>query len=151
MGKIKKAARQYPFRVEPSPSGGWTIWFPDLPGCSSWALDWESIGVMAHEVVEGWLESERRRKHPIPEPSAKTDNLWPRSAYHVMVGDYGPAIGVPDMAKIIGVSERRLRAIAQSRGVGRKFGNYLLFVKSDIERLRPLASGRPRTMALAAD
>lgn len=105
---------------------------------------------MAHEVVTLWLESEHERGHPVPEPSAPVDEPWPQGN-KVMAGDYGPTIGAPEMAKIIGVSERWLRAIAKSRGVGRKFGHYLLFLESDIERLRPLAPGRPRHASLAAD
>jgi hypothetical protein len=105
---------------------------------------------MAHEVAVIWLESEHRRGHPVPEPSPIVEDYWPEGTY-VMAGDFGPAIGVPAMAKIIGVSERRLRAIAKDRGVGRKFGNYLLFRESDIEQLRPLAPGRPRHAVLAAD
>jgi predicted RNase H-like HicB family nuclease len=147
---MKPKADRYPFRVQPERDGSWTIWFPDLPGCSTTALTWAEIGPMAHEVVELWLESEQERQHPVPEPSPTVEDYWPRGT-DVMAGDFGPAIGVPEMAKIIGVSERRLRAIAKSRGIGRKFGNYLLFLESDIEQLRPLAPGRPRHASLAAD
>lgn len=147
---MKPNAERYPFRVQPERDGSWTIWFPDLPGCSTTALTWEEIGPLAHEVAELWLESEQERQHPIPGPSPTVEDYWPQGT-DVMAGEYGPAIGVPAMAKIIGVSERRLRAIAKSRGVGRKFGNYLLFLESDIEQLRPLAPGRPRHAALAAD
>jgi predicted RNase H-like HicB family nuclease len=147
---MKRKAGRYPFRVQPERDGSWTIWFPDLPGCSTTALSWDEIGPMAKEVAELWLESEHERGHPVSEPSPVVEDYWPQGT-KVMADDYGPAIGVPAMAKIIGVSERRLRAIANDRGVGRKFGNYLLFLNSDIERLRPLAPGRPRTTSLAAD
>jgi predicted RNase H-like HicB family nuclease len=141
----------YSFRVEPSPGGGWTIWFPDLPGASGWVEKLEDVGVEAKTVAELWIDSERRRKHPLPEPTDfSMQEKWPQGN-NVVIDGSGPVIGVPDMAQLLGVSERRVQALAKERGVGQRFGNYLLFRQDDIERLRPGLPGRPRKLAAAAD
>lgn len=144
-------AMRYSFRVEPSPGGGWTVWFPDLPGCSSWAENWNEIGVEAKTIVGLWLESEHRRGHPVPAPTDFASQVqWPKGN-NIEIEGSGPVIGVPDMAKLLGVSPRRVQALAKDRGVGRRFGNYLVFSEADVERLKPRPAGRPRRLAEAAD
>lgn len=64
--KVERA--DYSFRVDPSPAGGWTVWFPDLPGYSGWAETWENIGTEAKTIAGLWLASEHERLHPIPAP-----------------------------------------------------------------------------------
>ena len=49
---------RYSFRVDPSPEGGWVVWFPDLPGCSGWAEHADDIGNEAETIRTLWLESE---------------------------------------------------------------------------------------------
>lgn len=148
----RETAAAYSFRVDPSPGGGWTVWFPDLPGASGWAETWEQIGVEAQAIAEIWLDSERRRKHPIPAPTDfSAQEQWPQGN-DILIDGIGPVIGVPDMARMLGISERRVQALAKDRGVGRRFGNYLMFLQDDIERLRPGSPGRPRKPeAVAAD
>ena len=75
-------------------------------------MNWEAIGSKAHEVATLWLQSEHERGHPESPPSPGTEDPWPEGT-KVIAGDYGPAIGVPEMARRLGVSERRLRAIAK--------------------------------------
>lgn len=138
---MAKDAR-YPFRVEPSPEGGWTVWFPDLPGCAGWAETLRDVGREAETICTLWLESEHRRKHPIPAPSPSNGSSWPQG-HGVEIDGSGPVTGVPDAAKYLGVSERRVQALAKERGIGRRFGRYLLFNQADLEALRPGPPGRP--------
>ena len=110
--------RQYSFRVDPSAGGGWTVWFPDLPGASGWVERIEDVGVEARTVAELWIDSERGRKHPLPKPiDFSTQEKWPQGN-DVVVDDSGPVIGVLDMARLLGVSERRVQALAKEGGVG---------------------------------
>jgi predicted RNase H-like HicB family nuclease len=69
---------RYPFRVVPD-GEGWSIWFPDLLGCTSYSPTWEGIGAQAREAMELWLEFEIKEEHPIPIPSEDgLDDLWPQ-------------------------------------------------------------------------
>lgn len=45
---------------------------------------------------------------------------------------------------ILGVTPRRVRAIAAKRNVGRQLGGAWFFLPSDVERLRPGKPGRPK-------
>jgi hypothetical protein len=50
-----------------------------------------------------------------------------------------------DVARILGIGSRRVRAIAKERGVGQQTDTgYWWFRHEDIERLRPGPNGRPR-------
>lgn len=49
-----------------------------------------------------------------------------------------------DMAEILGVSQRRVQALANHRGVGFQISRGVhVFLPSDIDRLRPGPVGRP--------
>jgi predicted RNase H-like HicB family nuclease len=138
------AQLQYSFRVDPSARGGWTVWFPDLPGCSGWAETLEDVGLEAKTILGLWLESEHERGHPVPTPvDYASEEKWPQGN-RVEIHGLGPVIGVADVAKLLGVSVRRVQALAKDRGVGQRFGNYLVFTEADINRLQPHAPGRPR-------
>ena len=51
-----------------------------------------------------------------------------------------------DMKEILGVSQRRVQALAKHRGVGFQISrDVYVFLPSDIERLRPGPVGRPPT------
>jgi predicted RNase H-like HicB family nuclease len=151
---MNKSELAYSFNVEPDPGGGWIIWFPELPGCSGWSERIEDVGSEAKVIARIWLEMERERQHPVPRPlDYQSQEKWSQGN-DVSVDDSGPLIGVPDMAKLLGVSPRRVQALAKERGVGRRFGNYLVFAESDIERLRPRSPGRPsrsKRIVAAAD
>ncbi len=134
--------QRYSFRVDPSPEGGWTVWFPDLPGCDGWAATLADLGQEAETVSGMWLESERQRLHPIPAPSLTPGPEWPQGN-HIEIDGSGPLIGVPAAAKMLGVSVRRVQALAKSRSIGRRLGRYLMFTAADIEALRPGLPGRP--------
>ena len=57
-------------------------------------------------------------------------------------------LSVEDISKLLGISPRRVRAIAQHRGVGNKVpgsrGGIWVFEQSDVEKLRPGPNGRPK-------
>jgi hypothetical protein len=48
------------------------------------------------------------------------------------------------VALLLGVSDRRVRALAKDRGVGTKHGWSWLFKENDVELLRPGKVGRPK-------
>lgn len=135
-------ARQYPFRTVIEPTGGWSIVFPDLPGCTSYAETWDEIGLQARAAISLWLESEHEQGHPIPPPT---------------VGDDGPGLGpdafdlpaepdlltARDVGVELGVTPRRVNAIAGRRGVGRRVGRSRLYSRADLAALRPGRPGRP--------
>jgi predicted RNase H-like HicB family nuclease len=64
-------SRNYPFKVEVDPEGGFVIWFPDLPGCVTQADTPAEIGPMADEAKALWIESEYEAGEAIPEPAQR--------------------------------------------------------------------------------
>jgi predicted RNase H-like HicB family nuclease len=66
-------ARQYPFRAVAEPTGGWSIVFPDLPGCTSYAATWDEVGPEARMAFSMWIESEYEQGHSIPAPTIGED------------------------------------------------------------------------------
>lgn len=48
-----------------------------------------------------------------------------------------------DMAALLGVSRRRVQALAKRRGIGWSVGRDILFRPEDIERMQPGLPGRP--------
>jgi predicted RNase H-like HicB family nuclease len=76
--------RQYPFCTVVEPTGGWSIWFPDLPGCMSYAATIEQVGDQAKIALEMWLTAEYEQGHPIPEPTIGSEAPhWPSGAFQV--------------------------------------------------------------------
>jgi predicted RNase H-like HicB family nuclease len=139
---------RFPFRVVPD-GDGWSIWFPDLPGCTSYSPDWEGIGDQAREAMEIWLESEIEVSHPIPMLSEDgLDDMWPEGL-SVQQPDLRTLLTAQDVAAKLGVSRRRVSALAVRRGVGRVIGGARLFAATDIEALRPGPPGRPKTRTAA--
>ena len=52
-----------------------------------------------------------------------------------------------DMADALGVNQQRVRALARAREVGWQIGRDRLFVRADVERMRPGKPGRPKRNA----
>ena len=135
----------YAFSVEPTPGGGFTVWFPELPRLHGWAERLEDVGTEAATVARLWLEMEAEQGHPIPLPGDyEARNKWPQGN-RVDLDEPGQGIGAPEAAVMLNVSLRRVHALAQQRGVGRRFGNYWVFTEDDINRMRPGKRGRPAT------
>lgn len=129
--------RHYPFAVV-AERNGWSIVFPDLPGCSSYAESWAEIGTQAEDALATWIEASLEMGHPIPDPTEDWNPVDMRPS------DFQVAtMTVADMAEQLGVTERRVQALASSRGIGRRFGRALMFVPADVNALRPGKPGRP--------
>lgn len=52
--------------------------------------------------------------------------------------------GHPGPYGVIPLSQRRIRTLAQGRGIGTKVGGKLLFTKADVKALKPGKNGRPK-------
>jgi predicted RNase H-like HicB family nuclease len=96
-------ARQYPFRAVVEPTGGWSIVFPDLPGCTSFAATWEEIGREARTAFTMWMESEHEQGHPIPAPTiGDGDEEFDPEAFAVpAIGGAGEAMAAPETADLV--------------------------------------------------
>ena len=65
-----------PYRMEiiPDPEeGGYTVWYPDLPGCLTCSETMEGIIEIADDAKKAWLEAAIEEGVPIPEPSRDED------------------------------------------------------------------------------
>lgn len=140
--------RNYSFRVDADlDAGGWVIRFPDLPGCITQADTFEEVGEMAGDAFRAWITVEYERGHEIPMPS-DTDELgfhdWPHGGTVVLRSDDTPSLTSREVADRLGVSPRRVTALAKSRTVGRQVGRDWLFSENDIAALQDRRPGRPR-------
>lgn len=119
--------------------GGWIIFYPDLPGVMSQADTFEEIGEMAEDALRTWVETQLAAGRPIPEPS---DFELPAWNWALAGEQLKPT---KQVAEQLGVSPRRVLALAANRGVGQRFGRSVMFSDADIDRMRPRPVGRPRT------
>jgi len=55
-----------------------------------------------------------------------------------------PIYNVKHTSAVYDISERRIRYLAQLRGIGTKVGGKLLFTKADVQALKPGKNGRPK-------
>ena len=65
-----------PYRMEiiPDPEeGGYTVWYPDLPGCLTCSETMEHIIETAVDAKKAWLEAAIDEGLQIPEPSVDKD------------------------------------------------------------------------------
>jgi hypothetical protein len=76
--------------------------------------------------------------------------MWGADAYVVDLSEERNYLLAADIAPRLGLSRRRVNAIAQARGIGRMVGGIRLFAEDDIEALRPGPPGRPRKLAATA-
>lgn len=130
-------SRSYSFVVQPD-GDAWFIFYPDLPGVMTQAESWDEIGVMAQDALEGWMESQIEDHRPIPEPRFEMDPDWDYST----VGDEW--MTTEEVANQLGVSQRRVLQLAESRGTGKRFGKSVMFLPDEIAVMRPKPVGRPR-------
>jgi|SRR3972149_8149199 len=59
----------YPFNVISEPEGGYSIVFPDLPGCLSQVEHLNEVAEIAEEIRTLWIETAYEQGHDIPLPS----------------------------------------------------------------------------------
>lgn len=142
---------RYSFRVVPD-GDGWSIWFPDLPGCTSYAATPEKIGPMALEAMELWVEGEIEDGHPIPKPSddgLSTGQMWHHNDENN--DGFGPAnyLSAGQVADKLSISRRLVNARALEKGIGWMLGNQRVFQLEDVEQLRGGPVGRPKKVAAA--
>lgn len=137
--------RSYSFRAEADlDTGGWVIWFPDLPGCMTQAETFDEIGPMAEDAFRAWVTASFEYGNHIPPPSDTSGDIdawqWPGPTPR---SDDAPTITAAEAAQRLGVTVRRISALALSRKVGTMFGRYRLFSERDIEAMRERRPGRP--------
>lgn len=134
-------AAKYPFAALPDPDGeGWEIVFPDIAGVVGFSETWEGIGEEARSILQEWLAASADAGNPLPAPSQEWDPITRQP------GDFRvPALAsTEDVAKELGVSVRRVRALAATRNIGQIVGNSLAFTPQDIDTLRERRpAGRP--------
>jgi antitoxin HicB len=56
----------YNIVLRPEPDGGFTATVPALPGCVSYGRNLNEARTMAKDAIEGYIESLRKHKEPIP-------------------------------------------------------------------------------------
>jgi antitoxin HicB len=63
-----------PYRlvVTPDEEGGYGVEVVELPGCVTFAQQWEDIPEMIREAMQSWLGSALKHGDPIPEPEPVT-------------------------------------------------------------------------------
>ena len=87
----------FPAVLSPDPDGGYTVIFPDLPGCVTEGDTLAEALYMASDAMAGWLYSTEEHKETIPAPSEiDSVTLEPgESVTFVMadVGAYRRAVG----------------------------------------------------------
>ena len=59
----------------PEESGKVSVWFPDIPGCTTWGENMEHAFAMAMEALESHLEALAEDSDPIPAPS-RQEAIW---------------------------------------------------------------------------
>lgn len=134
-------AAKYPFVALPDPDGeGWEIVFPDIAGVVGFSETWEGIGAEARSILREWLEASADEGNPLPAPSEDWDPIT-RDPEDFRLPTL---VSTEDVARELGISVRRVRALASSRGVGQIVGNSLAFTPRDIDTLRERRpAGRP--------
>lgn len=142
------AGRHYPF-VANSYDGGWAVTFPDLPGVMADAETWAEVGPAAHEALVVFIETQLALGKLIPDPSVDTDFLATTDADYHRAADGRNATMLPrqftteQAAGMLGITARRVAAIAARRRVGRQVGRGYLFTEQDIVELTPAEPGQP--------
>jgi predicted RNase H-like HicB family nuclease len=131
MQELAELKRQYAYMVRFNEEGGhWEIFFPDLPGLSTWVESVDEIGQEADDILTMWLRELIEEGSPIP-PASRNPFTWNWTG------------STKDVAKELGVSPRRVRQIASSRGIGMKSGRDHVFTRRDIDAMRERRRGRP--------
>jgi antitoxin HicB len=56
----------YTIELEPLEEGGFAVSVPALPGCLTWGISFDHAVAMAHEAIQGFVETLRELGQPIP-------------------------------------------------------------------------------------
>ena len=114
---MKSRRIDYPFEVSPlskDEGGGYTITFPDLPGCRSDGVTPEDAVENGRDAVESWLAVAREFGDGLPKPFSSVSGRFvqrvPRSLHAQLIA----------RAKTEGVSLNTFVVFLVSQGLGRK-------------------------------
>jgi len=135
------AKRHYPF-VAQAGEDGWYIHFPDLPGAQTFAATWDDVARNAQEVLKSWIAImvDEGAEIPAPTMTDDADDVLPWDVDHFIKRS---TFTTADVAVQLGISRRRVLALAHQRGVGTKRGRDLIFTSADIDAMRHRIPGRP--------
>jgi len=61
---------EYPIVLEQEVDGRFSVYAPDLPGCSSWGATRAEAIEHVREAIEVWIESAKTGGEPIPLPGS---------------------------------------------------------------------------------
>lgn len=134
MTSLAQLKQEYVYMVRFSPDDGlWEIFYPDLPGLSTWVETKEEIGIEADLILTLWLQDLIDSGKPLPTPT--------RHPFTWSVAQHGTTEMV---AQELGISERRVLQLAHERGLGLKVGRDFIFSPQDIDAMRDRRpAGRP--------
>ena len=59
----------YPLVITPDEDGGYGVEVIDLPGCVTFAENWDDIPGQVREAITSWIGSALKHGDPVPEPS----------------------------------------------------------------------------------
>jgi len=136
-------SRHYPF-VAQSDTDGWAIYFPDLPGCQTFAETWDDIGRMAREAFEGWVMVQLDNGRPIADPTASEEVMpWSVDRFTGKAPEDAVTFTTAEVASELGITPMRVRNLARARGLGTKRGHDLRFSRDEVDNMRVRRPGRP--------
>lgn len=117
---MKTSQIEYPFEIRPlskDEGGGYSITFPDLPGCRSDGATPEEAIENGRDALESWLEVAKEFGDKVPVASSSVSGKFvqrvPRSLHAQLI----------DQAKAEGVSLNTLVVSIVSQGLGQKQGS----------------------------
>lgn len=126
MTDLEALKHRYIYMVRFSEDDGlWEIFYPDLPGLSTWVETKEEIGPEADLMLTIWLQDLLDSDKPLPRPTSRPFR-WPLE----------PRETTEMVAKELRISERRVLQIAHEQGLGVKIGRDYAFSSDDIEAMR---------------
>jgi predicted RNase H-like HicB family nuclease len=115
----------------PEDEGGYSVFFPDVPGCVTQGEDMSEAQEMAAEVLSGWMEVAADEGMPLPVArtleAIKSDKAWAKEnqvdwrQVTAVLTAVRPALGKPKHVNV-SLDSNKLRAIdayAERRGMTR--------------------------------
>jgi antitoxin HicB len=66
---------EYPIVLEQEEGGRYSVYAPDLPGCSSWGNSRAEAIENIREAIELWIESARADGELVPAPGSSLDSV----------------------------------------------------------------------------
>lgn len=116
---MKKVDLEYPFEIRPlskEEGGGYSIAFPDVPGCWSDGATPEEAVANGRDALQAWLSVAREFGDGIPKPFSAASGRFvqrvPRSLHAQLIA----------RAKAEGVSLNTLVVSLVAQGIGRRQG-----------------------------